>query len=138
MSAEANKALVRKYYELLDKGDMDGMMELFSDDVSWRFTGVGTLDKASLQGLIQGFGEAFPDMQHIIDDQFTEGDMVVTPLTFRGTQTGELQGIPPSGKQAEVRAINIHRVVAGKIVDAETVVDMMGLMQQIGAIPGPE
>ena len=64
--------------------------------------------------------------------------MVVTPLTFRGTQTGELQGIPPSGKQAEVRAINIHRVVAGKIVDAETVVDMMGLMQQIGAIPGPE
>ena len=72
-------ALVRKYYELLDRGNVDGTMELCSDDMSWRFSGMGTPDKAGLQGLIEGFRGAFPDMEHIVDDQLTEGDTVVTP-----------------------------------------------------------
>ncbi len=133
--SEENKAVVRKYYELLDGGDMDGMMEIFSDGVVYRFTGMGALDKKGLEGLIQGFGAAFPDMQHTIDTEVAEGDMVATSLTFRGTHKGELMGIPPSGKQVDVRGINVHRIAGGKIVDAETVVDMMALMQQIGAIP---
>ncbi len=74
-------------------------------------------------------------MQHTIDAEVAEGDMVATSLTFRGTHKGELMGIPPSGKQVEIRGINIHQVVGGKIVDAETVIDMMALMQHIGAVP---
>lgn len=136
MSTEENKALVRKYYELVDKGDKEGIMRLFSDKMVWRFTGVPEpLNKEGVTGLIQAFRTAFPDMKHILDQQVAEGDQVVTPLTFRGTQKGEMQGIPPSGKQVEIRGISIHRVVGGKIVGAETVVDMMALMQQIGAIP---
>jgi steroid delta-isomerase-like uncharacterized protein len=76
-------------------------------------------------------------MQHSLDPQIAEGDRVVTPLTFRATHRGELQGIPASGKRVEIRALNIHRILGGKIAQAETVVDMMGLMQQIGAIPAP-
>ena len=135
--SEENKAVVRKYYELLDKADLDGMMGLFADNIVWNFTGMGALNRESLPGLIQGFGAAFPDMQHTVDAQTAEGDSVATPLTFRGTHTGDLMGIPPTGKQVEIRGINIHRAVDGKIVEAETVVDMMALMQQIGAIPSP-
>ncbi len=135
--SEENKAVVRKYYELMDKGDMEGMIGHFSDGVVYRFTGMGTLDKKGFQGLIQGFRGAFPDMKHTIDAQVAEGDRVATPVTFRGTHTGELMGIPPSGKQVEVRALSVHRIAGGKVVDAETVVDMMGIMQQIGAIPTP-
>ena len=133
--SEENKAVVRKYYELLDKGDMGGMMGLFSDTIAWRFTGMGELDKKGLEGLIQGFGGAFPDMCHTIDLVVAEGDVVATSLTFAGTHNGELMGIPPSGKKVEVRGMNMHRIAGGKIVDAETVVNMMALMQQIGAIP---
>jgi steroid delta-isomerase-like uncharacterized protein len=129
--------VVRSYYELLDKGDMAGMMALFSDDIQWTFTGMGTLDKEALQGLIQGFGAAFPDMQHAVDEQVAEGDRVVTPLTFQGTHKGDLMGIPPSNKRVEIRGVNVHKVVGGQMVEGETVLDMMSLMQQIGAVPIP-
>ena len=135
--SEANKSVVRNYYELLDKGDISGLMALCSDDMQWSFTGVGKLDKEAIQGLVQGFRAAFPDMQHTVDEQFAEGDRVVTPLTFRGTHKGDLMGVPSSNKQVEFRGINIHKVVVGQTVEAETVLDMMGLMQQIGAIPTP-
>jgi len=121
----------------MDNGDMAGLMALFSDDIQWSFTGMGTLDKEGLQGLAQSFKTAFPDLNHTVDDQLAEGDQVVTPLTVRGAPRGDLMGIPPSNKQIEIRAINIHKVVGGQMVEAKTVVDMMGLMQQIGAIPTP-
>ena len=138
MSNEENKATVRKYYELLDKGDVDGIMSLFSDEITWSFPGVPVpLNKDGLGGLIQSFRTAFPDMKHTIRNQIAEGNQVATALTFQGTQTGELQGIPPSGKQAEFSGLNIHRIRDGKIIEAETAFDMMTLMQQIGAIPTP-
>ena len=116
---------------------MDGIGPLFADDFTWRFTGMPEpLNKETLGGMVQAFKVAFPDMKHTLDTQITEGNTVVTPLTFAGTQTGELMGIPPSGKRAEIRGVNIHTVVDGKITDGETVVDMMAMMQQIGAIPG--
>ncbi len=136
--SEENKAVVRQYYALLDKGDVPGIMDLLSDSLAWRFTGhPAPLTKSSLGGLIQGFRAAFPNMQHTLDAQIVEGDWVVTPVTFRGTHTGDLMGIPPSGKQVEARAINLHRISGGKMVEAETVLDMMALMQQIGAVPSP-
>ena len=136
--SEQHKALVRKFYELLDKGDMPGMTALFADSLAWRFTGQpAPLTKATIGGLIQGFSVAFPDMQQSLDTQVAEGDWIVTPLTFRGTHTGNLMGIPPSGKRVEMRGINLHRVSGDKIVEAETVVDMMAMMQQIGAVPSP-
>ena len=135
--SEENKAVVRKYYELLDKGDMEGMMGTFSDALVYVFTGVGTLDKKGIEGLIQGFRGAFPDMKHTLGAQISQGDKVATPLTFSATHTGELMGIPPSGKKVEIRGLNMHRIAGGKIVEAESAVDMMGIMQQIGAIPTP-
>ena len=139
MSTEDNKAVVRKYYELLDAGDLDGIRGLFADDISWRFPGVPEpLEKEGLAGLIQGFGSAFPDMNHTIRLQFAEGNHVATAITFRGTQTGEMQGIPPSGNDVEFTGLNIHHVVNGKIAKAETGFDMLSLLQQIDAIPTPE
>ncbi|MDP7103608.1 MAG: ester cyclase [SAR202 cluster bacterium] len=119
----------------MDKGDIPGPTALFSDDIQWTFTGMRALDKDALGGLAQGFYTAFPDMQHAVDAQTSEGDQVVTPVTFLGTHQGELMGIPASNKSVEIRGINIHKIVGGKMVEAGTVLDMMGLMQQIGAIP---
>ncbi len=133
--SDANKAVIRKYYEFLDAGNIDGLMDLLDDDVQWKFHGVGDLTKESLSGLIEGFSTAYPDMSHTLSEQSAEGSTVTTPLTFNGTHQGELMGIPASGKSVEMRAINIHEVVDGKITSGETVPDMMGMMQQIGAIP---
>jgi steroid delta-isomerase-like uncharacterized protein len=117
---------------------MSGVSGLLSDQFVWHFARIPPpFDKQSSLGFLQAFRMAFPDLQHSLDPQIAEGDRVVTPLTFRATHRGELQGIPASGKRVEIRALNIHRILGGKIAQAETVVDMMGLMQQIGAIPVP-
>ena len=136
--SEEGKGVVRKFYGFLEKGDMTGVSQLLSDKFIWHFAGIpAPFDKQSSVGFLQAFRVAFPDMQHSLDPQIAEGDRVVTPLTFRGTHRGELQGIPGSGRRVEIRALNIHRIVGGKIAQAETVADMMALMQQIGAIPAP-
>jgi steroid delta-isomerase-like uncharacterized protein len=136
--SEESKAVVRTFYALLEKGDMSGVSQLLSDKFVWHFAGIpAPFDKQSSLGFLQAFRVAFPDMQHSLDPQIAEGDRIVTPLTFRATHRGEMQGIPGSGKRVEIRALNVHRIVSGKIAQAETVADMMGLMQQIGAIPAP-
>ncbi|NQW16857.1 MAG: ester cyclase [Chloroflexi bacterium] len=135
--SDANKAVVREYYRLLDAGDIDGIMGVIHDDLSWTMHGVGDLTRESIGPLAQGFAAAFPDMKHTISDQSAEGNTVTTPLTFMGTHNGDLMGIPASGKSVEIRGINVHEVVDGKIKGGETIIDLMGLMQQIGAVPGP-
>ena len=136
--SEESKAVVRKFYALLDTGDMSGIGQLLADKFVWHVAGIpAPFDKQSSVGFLQAFHAAFPDMQHSLDPQIVEGDRVATPLTFRATHRGELQGVPASGKRVEIRALNIHRILGGKIAHAESVVDMMSLMRQIGAIPAP-
>ena len=66
-----------------------------------------------------------------------EGDTVVVRGTTSGTQTGAMQGIPPTGKQFKVAGIDIFRVVDGKIVEPWDAVDQLGMLQQLGVIPAP-
>ena len=51
------------------------------------------------------FFAAFPDMQVTVDDLLAEGDRVVTRWTARGTQQGELMGIPATGKAVTLTGI---------------------------------
>ena len=84
------------------------------------------------------FTEAFPDIRLTVEDIFSEGDMVAARVAFRGTHRGEFQGIPPSGKQVAFTSIEVNRVVGGKVEEHRVELDLLGLMQQLGAIPEPE
>jgi len=59
----------------------------------------------------------FPDIHFLIEDQFAEGDRVVTRWSARATHTGQYRGIPPTGKQFRVTGIDIDRIVGGKVVE---------------------
>jgi steroid delta-isomerase-like uncharacterized protein len=78
---------------------------------------------------------AFPDLERRIDDLIAEGDKVVARWTAQGTQTGEFQGLPPSGKVATSSGITIFRILDGRVVEEWSESDMLGLLQQLGAIP---
>jgi predicted ester cyclase len=80
---------------------------------------------------------AFPDMRAEIHDQVAEGDKVVTRKTFYGTQQGEFMGIPPTGKKVAFDVIDIFRIADGRILEHWFAGDMLGLMQQLGAVPAP-
>jgi steroid delta-isomerase-like uncharacterized protein len=88
--------------------------------------------------IVKIWHRAFPDGHMTIDDITTEGDTSVIRMTFRGTQTGEFYGVPASHKLIEVTSIEIDRVVGGKIAESWSELNMLDMMQQMGAIPTQE
>jgi steroid delta-isomerase-like uncharacterized protein len=138
MSVEENKALVRRFFEAFGRNDVAALEEVASQDVVYHTAPPGL--SAGIQGyreLMAMYHSAFPDIQLTIDDMVAEGDKVVTRFTARGTHRGELMGIAPTDKQAVVGGISIVRVAGGKVTEEWDQLDMLGLLQQLGAIPAP-
>jgi steroid delta-isomerase-like uncharacterized protein len=139
VSAEENKALVRRYFEAIDARRDPAVVDEFlaPDFVSHNPSpGYGPDREGQKQAFIH-FLAAAPDGDHVIDDLVAEGDRVVTRLTAHGTQTGELFGIPPTGKRVTMTGIAIHRIAGGKIAEHWHEIDMLGGLQQLGVIPAP-
>lgn len=80
---------------------------------------------------------AFPDIQWTLEETVTEGDTVAARFTMRGTHEGECFGIPPSGNKISVQAMNFYYLADGRIVGERGQPDLLGVMQQIGALPAP-
>jgi predicted ester cyclase len=139
MSAEANKFLVRRFYEEIDKGNLDILDELVAPDYLDHnpppFPGM----HAGLEGLKQAF-KVFRDAtpgHHQIEDQIAEGDKVVTRLTSYGKHEGDLPGAPKTGNDLKMTSITIHRIANGKLVEKWAEKDMLGFLRQIGVMPAP-
>jgi predicted ester cyclase len=78
---------------------------------------------------------AFPDLHFTLEDMIAEGDKVAYRFTARGTHMGDFLGIAATGKQIVVAGTVITRIDAGKFQEDWETIDMLGLMQQLGAIP---
>lgn len=87
--------------------------------------------------VIAGFRTAFPDIRSTVEDVIAEGDRVVVRWSGTGTQTGELMGVPASGRPVTTTGTVILRVADGLIAECWDLFDALGVMQQIGAIPEP-
>ncbi len=134
---EQNKQLVRQFFEALDKHDTERMDQLVSGtNYSLHFSGMPPLDwNANKREFLEPFNKAFPDLTRNIVDIVAEGDKVAVSVNLTGTYKGEFQGIPATGKQVSFTAMDILTIIEGKITEEWATADMMGLMQQIGAIP---
>ncbi len=138
MSTEEHKALVRRYLEAIDRGDLAALDEILSPDFRYHLPGSPEpLDRAGHRHFLTTFYAACPDLSHTVEDMIVEGDRVATRATDRGTQRGELLDIPPTGKSFTITGINIVRIADGRIVEEWVVFDQLGLMQQLGVIPSP-
>ena len=140
MSANENKALIRRYFAEIDERRDPAVVDEFlaPDFVSHNPSpGFGT-DREGQKGAFAHFLAAAPDSYQVIDDMVAEGDRVVTRLTAHGTQTGVLFGIPPTGRRISMSEIAVHRVAGGKIVEHWHEIDMLGGLQQLGVVPPPE
>lgn len=139
MSTEENKALIRRFVEAADRSDFEEATKCLSPDIVVHMGGMpGALDLDTFFRFGQAWHSAFPDEKTTFEDQIAAGDKVVSRMSSRATHTGELQGIPPTAKRITVSGIWIDRVVDGKIAEHWAQVDMLGVMQQLGAVPTPE
>ena len=135
--SEQNKAIARKAFEeTANKANFSAAPELYDPGfVSHQYGSEEIRGHDGLRQAITIFHTAFPDLHLTVEDQVSEGDIVATRWTGRGTHQGDLEGIPPTGKQVAMTGIEIDRIVNGKIVEQWEVIDRMSLMQQLGVIP---
>jgi serine phosphatase RsbU (regulator of sigma subunit)/ketosteroid isomerase-like protein len=116
---EKNKALVRRFWKSVARGDLDALDELLAPDFVDHSTLAG--QEPGREGYKQQVAEqhaALSDIRPIIEDQVAKGDKVVTRITWRSIHDrGEYFGLMPRDKEVVVTAMSMHRIEAGKIAE---------------------
>lgn len=139
MSAERNKALMRRYYDdVWGRGDLAAGDELIAEAIVDHMPFPGQAPgRAGHDETVEAITSAFPDRRFTIHDLIAERDRVVGRWTMTATHGGELMGIPATGRPVTMGGIDIARFEGGKIAEIWHIEDVMGMMQQIGVIPAP-
>jgi steroid delta-isomerase-like uncharacterized protein len=135
MSIDDNKAVVRRFVdEVFVKGSSAAVDELVADDfVGHTWPGSG---RDGLKQAMERVAKGLADPTFAIDDMIAEGDRVAVRLTASATQVGEFMGMPGSGKRYTIGEIHVFRVRDGRIVEHWHQFDQLGMMRQLGAMPG--
>lgn len=126
LAARALKAL-----ETADPAEFDAVMA--EDYIQHNHLGNG---REPVKKMAAALIRAFPDLKVTIDDLIAEGDRVVARITMVGTHQGRFQGVDPTGKRIEFRAIDIWRVQDGRLKEHWDMADRFGVMRQLGLIGG--
>jgi steroid delta-isomerase-like uncharacterized protein len=140
MSVEENKRLAREAIKIWTTGDLDAADALYAPDYV-NHQHHDPEDPRDLNGVqamknfAKEFRQAFPDFRDAIDIQLAEADLVATRFTSVGTHRGAFMGVEPTNRELTWTGITIDRISEGKIVESW---DMMGMMQQLGAISGAD
>ena len=134
--SEANKALVRRFYdEVWARGNLDVADEVFADEYERHDFRAGD-PPAGPEGQKQiaaAFRAAFPDLTWKIDFILADGDLVAGRWTATGTHRGPWAGVEPTGRAMRFSGINVFRFADGKVVEIWNHRDDLGLFEQLGA-----
>jgi steroid delta-isomerase-like uncharacterized protein len=132
---EQNKAVAKRAFEeILSGGRFELAEQLYAKD----FVNHGIHRDASLeedQAALKGWHQAFSDISIVPEKLIAEGDLVTVYWIARGTNTGTGNGLPATGKKAELAGITIWRIVDGKIKEEWSAFDQLSMMRQLGLLP---
>ena len=132
MSLEENKAVILSLYEADNKKDLSILDEVISPDFY-----DPTFNLRGAEGYKQfetAFFKGFPDWIETIEDIIAEGDKVWVRFTGTGTHKGEWLGLAPTGKKMTLKAVQIWRLVDGKVVSKDSILDLLDALKQLGVI----
>jgi steroid delta-isomerase-like uncharacterized protein len=132
---DQNKAIAKRAFEeILSQGRFELAVQLYAKD----FINHGIHSTANLeedQAALKGWHQAFPDVVIVPEKLIAEDDLVTIYWIARGTNTGTGNGLPATGKKAELAGITIWRIVDGKIKEEWSAFDQLSMMQQLGLLP---
>ena len=132
-----NATIVRRFAdEVITQGQIDAAGQFVWEDVVEQvpFPGQGP-GLEGLKDVLRGMRSAFPDLVFATEEQVSEGDKVASRFEWTGTHQGEFLGVPATGRQVRVWGIVIDRLVEGRIKETRLIMDVFGLMMQLGALP---
>lgn len=136
--SEANGTVVRRFVdEVINNGDYSAMQELVHRDYVYRSPDQEFRGQEALEALFTAYRSGLPDLNASIDDLVVSGDKVVISIVLSGTHTGDLMGIPATGKSIKVHAMVLSRLEDGKIAEEWEILDMLGMFQQLGVVSLP-
>jgi predicted ester cyclase len=131
------KKIARQSFEAVETNNQS-LLDTITDQKKFKlhFPGIpDTLNYQDAKKVNEEYYKGFPDAKATIEQQFVDGDYVITRVVFSGTHKGEFQGISPSNTKINASGISIQKIENGKIVEEWDEFDGLGMMQQIGAIP---
>jgi len=143
MSIEKNKAIIRKLFEAENKRNLAILDELIAPDfIEGRNTPFELRGPEGYKQFVTMLFKGFPDWHETIEDIIAEGDKICVLLKATATHTGEWNflgvTLVPTGEKITYMAVNIWRVVNGKIVERKTVSDLLAFLTQLGLIEPTE
>jgi steroid delta-isomerase-like uncharacterized protein len=132
-------ATMARLYELVNAGDIDGFGEFLAEDfVEHEETPGLEPTREGVKQLFRMYREAFPDLRLEPEDVLVSGDKVVARVRATGTHGGELLGMPATGRRVEIQLIDIIRFGDDGLAHEHWgVLDALGILQQVGAVPAP-
>jgi steroid delta-isomerase-like uncharacterized protein len=139
MADQPNRAVIRSYYEeVFNERRVDLIDQLAVEDYVEHdpFPGQGN-GRSDLKARVRLILDSMNPLRFEIEDIVAEGDRVVVRWSQTGTQSGNFMGIPPSGRNFTFAGIDVHRLRDGRMAEHWHVIDLFGLLQQLGAIPAP-
>ncbi len=140
MSVKEHKRLIERFSDAVwNQGNLDAIDEVYASDLIWHSAPPGLPPtRDGLRMMISGFRAAFSDAVATVDQLVGEGGSVAWRWTFQGTHTGELMGIPGTGSRVTFAGVSIDRFAGGRSVERRDYADMLGLLQQLGAVPAQQ
>ena len=139
MSADEHRTVVRRYFsDLINKRDYTAADRLLGADFRFHDPAMAhePMTREVFFGFLGALNAAFPDYQFTVEDQIVCEDKAVARWRFTGTHRGEFLGVPATGRAVTVTGIDIFEFAGGKIVQAWVEVNLAGLLQQLGVLPG--
>jgi steroid delta-isomerase-like uncharacterized protein len=139
LSTEENAAIVRRFAEeVITQGEMESAARFVWEDVVEQvpLPGQGP-GLEGLKDILRAMRSAFPDLEFSIEEQIAQGDKVASRFEWTGTHSGQFLGVPATGRRVQVWGVVIDRLVQGRIKETRIIMDMLGLMIQLGLFPPP-
>ena len=137
MTLEDNKDIARRFIQrVFVEADPAAVDELASEDFTPHSWGDMPPGRESLKAAQQRVTQGLADARMTIEDVIAEGDRVAVRLVSHGRHEGQFMGMPASGKQYSISETHIFRIADGKVAEHWRDADMLGLMRQLGALPG--
>lgn len=133
-------ATMRRCYELINAGDVDGFGEFLADDFVEHEQAPGL--EPTKEGVLEFFRmyrAGFPDLRFDPEDIIASGDKVAVRVRATGTNTGDFMGMPATGRSMDIQLVDIIRFGEDGLGHEHWgVADVMTMMQQLGVVPTPE
>lgn len=117
MSVDKNDAALATAVDAWNAGDVEAYMQLYTADIRLHAGTYDFPDRAAVEGMYRGFHAAVPGVQLKIHETFGDGDRLAVRYTVTGRQTGDLMGIPPTGREISMTGITIMHFQGGKVAE---------------------